>query len=143
MKKPTTRKTDESPEFRVFWEQVWRPYARHTDGRGLAREAFAKHVRNGASPQDIIDGAKCFFRTMKDKDRDYVPLSSTWLNRGSFEDLAITERAHQQRMAEAQQRRVTQMMQESTTTIEKISPERRAEIVAMMKASVNRPESAK
>lgn len=137
-----TTKAKEPEGFAEYWF-IWKQYARHTDGRGLAREAFAKHVRNGADPQDIIDGAKCFFRTMKDRDRDYVPLSATWLNRGAFEDLAIMERAHQQRMAEAQQRRVDQMKQDATQPAsEKISPERRAEIVAMMKASYNRAEGA-
>ena len=82
--------------FKEFWD-IWRPNARHTDGRGAAREAFAKHMKAGASPQDIIDGAKCFFRTMKDRDREFVPLSATWLNRGAYEDLAIQERAYQDR----------------------------------------------
>ncbi len=88
---------DETPEFIAFWE-IWKPHARHTDGRGLARDAFTKHVRSGASPQDIVDGAKFFFRSMKDKDREFVPLSSTWLNRGAFEDMAISERAYQTRI---------------------------------------------
>jgi hypothetical protein len=89
---------EESPFFIEFWEKVWKPRARHTDGRGLARDAFAKQVRDGASPQDIVDGARYFFRSMKDKDREFVPLSSTWLNRGAFEDLAILERAYQARI---------------------------------------------
>lgn len=90
--------TKAEPEgFKEFWEQIWRPHARHTDGRGLARDTFTKHVRAGAEAQDIIDGARYFFRSMKDKDREFVPLSSTWLNRMSYEDLAIQERAYQLR----------------------------------------------
>jgi len=99
-----------SPEpegFDAFWG-IWRPRARHTDGRGLARESFTKHINAGADPQDIIDGARCFFRTMKDKDREFVPLSSTWLNRGSFEDLAELERAYQAKYG-ASQENVVQM----------------------------------
>lgn len=117
--------------FKEFWEQVWRPHMRHTDGRGLAREAFAKHIKNGADPQDIIDGAKCFFRTMKDRDRDYVPLSATWLNRGSFEDLAIQEREHQKRIAEAQARRVEQIKEQAQVPASaQIDPAKRAELAA-------------
>jgi len=36
--------------FADFWK-VWLPIARHTDGRGLARETFRKHVLNGALPE--------------------------------------------------------------------------------------------
>lgn len=93
-------KKDETPEFVEFWETCWKPHARHTDGRGLARETFAKHVKKGADPQDIIDGARYFFRSMKERDKEYVPLSSTWMNRSSYEDLAEQERAYQRRVAD-------------------------------------------
>lgn len=90
-------KAEESPEFRIFWEEVWRKHARHTDGRGLAREKFNRIVKDGADPQDIIDGSKWFFLTMKERDREFVPLSATWLARGAFEDLAEQYRAHEAR----------------------------------------------
>lgn len=80
--------------FSSFWE-IWKPYARHTDGRGLARETFRKHVLNGAMPQDIIDGAKWFVRNLSARDREYVPLSATWLNRETWADLCEKERAYQ------------------------------------------------
>lgn len=80
--------------FAEFW-QTWRPYARHTDGRGLARDTFRKHVLNGAMPQDIIDGAKWFVRNLSARDREYVPLSATWLNRETWADLCEKERAFQ------------------------------------------------
>lgn len=89
---------DETPEFIAFWN-VWRPYARHTDGRGSARETFTKHVKAGADAQDIVDGARHFFRIMKEEDRKFVPLSSTWLNRGAYEDLAGQERAYLTRIS--------------------------------------------
>lgn len=92
-------KRQEPEGFATFWD-VWRPHARHTDGRGQARETFAKHLKGGADPQDIIDGAKWFFRTMKERDRDYVPLASSWLNRGAYEDFCEMERAHQAKVAE-------------------------------------------
>jgi hypothetical protein len=117
----------QEPEgFDQYWS-IWRPHARHTDGRGLARETFAKHVKNGADPQDIIDGAKCFFRTMKERDRDYVPLASTWLNRGCFEDLAEQERSYQARIAELKAKAAQQTVVQSENVVS-ISPERRAEL---------------
>lgn len=93
----TKARTEEPEGFDSFW-QIWRPHARHTDGRGLARETFAKHIKAGSAAQDMIDGARYFFRTMKERDREFVPLSSTWLNRGAYEDMAEMERAYQERI---------------------------------------------
>lgn len=120
-------KREEPEGFADFWA-VWRPHARHTDGRGLAREAFAKHLKDGAVPQDMIDGARYFFRTMKERDREFVPLSATWLNRGAYEDMAEAERALQQRVVErAQAANVVPIQQP------KESPERRAEMAARLR----------
>lgn len=87
--------------FSDFWAD-WRPVARPTDGRGLARETFRKHVLNGVEPQDIIDGARWFIRNLTERDRPYVPLSSTWLNRESYLDLCDRERAFQARQSQQQ-----------------------------------------
>ena len=89
-------RTPEPEGFGEFWA-IWRPHARHTDGRGLARETFRKHVLNGVQPQDIIDGAKWFIRNLSARDREYVPLSATWLNRETWADLCEKERAFQER----------------------------------------------
>ncbi len=86
-------KVPEPEGFTDFW-RVWLPIARNTDGRGLARETFRKHVLNGADPQDIIDGAAWFIRNLSAREREYVPLSATWLNRETYIDLAEKERAH-------------------------------------------------
>lgn len=126
--KPTRQEPD---GFATFWA-IWRPYARHTDGRGDARNTFAKHIKNGADPQDIIDGARCFFRTMKDRDREYVPLASTWLNREAYTDLAEQERAHQERMAEVQARRAANVVNIAVVPAStQVSAERRRELVEM------------
>lgn len=85
--------------FAEFWS-IWLPHARHTDGRGLARETFRRHLLNGAMPDDIIDGARWFIRSMTDRDRQYVPLSSTWINREAYIDLCEKERAYQARLNE-------------------------------------------
>lgn len=124
------KRTDESQEFCIFWEQIWRKHARHTDGRGLARDAFNKLVKHGAEPQDIIDGAKWFFQTMKEKDRDYVPLSATWLHRQSYEDLAEQYRAHEARKQERQR------PQEPSPNVVNIDPAKRAEMAARARAAV-------
>lgn len=121
----------QEPEgFPEFWA-IWRPHARHTDGRGLARETFVKHVKAGADPQDIIDGASYFFRTIKERDREFVPLSSTWLNRGAFEDLAVSERQYQQRVSEAKSR-------QQETNVVRISDERRQELVNNARGALRR-----
>lgn len=96
-RKKISSKADETPEFIQFWE-TWRPYARDTDGRGAARDAFLTHVNAGADPADIVDGARFFLRSIKDK--QFVPLVQTWLNRRAFEDMAEQERAYQRRVAD-------------------------------------------
>lgn len=94
MKKVFTTKADETPEFVAFWD-AWRPFMRQTDGRGDARDTFFKHVWAGVDPRDIVDGAKCFLRTLKE--RDYIPLAASWINKRAYEDLAMQERAYQLR----------------------------------------------
>jgi hypothetical protein len=93
--KTFTTKADETPEFVALWD-MWRPLARQTDGRGDARDTFFKHVRAGVDPKDIVDGARYFIRTLKD--REYIPLAASWINKRAYEDLATLERAYQLRV---------------------------------------------
>lgn len=95
MKRKLT-KADESPEFQSFWS-LWMPHARQTDGRGLARQTFFQHVLDGADPQEIVDGAAYFIRTLKDK--AFIPLASSWINREAYSDLAELEHQYQSRAA--------------------------------------------
>ncbi|QKV17839.1 hypothetical protein [Oricola thermophila] len=116
-KKPLTTKADETPEFVEFWEgpllpdgtrdrrKGWRSIARHTDGRGDARDAFLKHIEAGADGQDIADGGKWFIHNLKDGDRQYVPLVATWINRRAYEDGAEMWRDMQEKLQEASIRR--------------------------------------
>lgn len=97
--------------FQTFWE-MWRPHARKTDGRKLARETFAKHVRAGADPEDIVLGAAWFLRTMKERDREFIPLSSTWMNRGSYEDDCILERQRIEGLRQAERKAANTDIQE-------------------------------
>lgn len=86
--------------FSDFWS-IYQPVARHTDGRGLAREAYRKQILKGAEPQDIIDGARWFVRNLSPRDRDgFVPLASTWLGREAYPDFAVKERAFQERQSD-------------------------------------------
>lgn len=98
--------------FPEFWS-VWRPHRRHTDGRGDARNTYRKHILMGAPPADIIDGAKGFFRFMAEKDKPYVPLAASWLNKEAYTDWCEQERAYQARIAEreSQASNVVQMAQ--------------------------------
>ncbi|MBZ9873101.1 hypothetical protein LB542_19830 [Mesorhizobium sp. BR1-1-9] len=73
---------------------------RRTDGRGDARETYRKHILKGALPADIIDGAKAFLRDVPEKDRPYIPLASSWMNKESYLDWCEKERAFQQRLAD-------------------------------------------
>lgn len=104
-------RTPEPAGFPEFWE-AWLPHARNTDGRGEAREAFRKHILNGAEPQDIVDGAKWFLRSMKEREREFIPLASTWLNREAYIDLCHKERAYQERMAGVEASKPAQTKQE-------------------------------
>lgn len=134
-----TTKQDETPEFVEFWK-TWRPNMRHTDGRGEARDEFFRHVEEyGADPQDIVDGAKAFFRTMKERDREYVPLAASWLNRRSYEDLGEEQREYERRCQEAQARRPENVVPIREPAPEPISEEerrRRAEMARKASAVI-------
>ncbi len=94
-----TCKGNETPEFIAYWN-MWQPHSRNTDGRALARETFRKQVLKGADPQDIVDGAAWFLRNITERTKDYVPLSSTWLNREGWDGLCEKERAYQERTSQ-------------------------------------------
>jgi len=101
-----TREND--PEgFDLFWS-YWRPHMRRTDGRKDARDAYRKHILSGASPEDILDGAKAFLRDMPERDKPYIPLAASWLNKESYLDWADKEREYQARLA-ARAENVVQM----------------------------------
>lgn len=91
-------RTPEPDGFLEFWT-LWRPYMRRTDGRGDARDTYRKHILNGADPADIIDGAKAFLRELPEKDRPYIPLAASWLNKEAYADWCDRERTFQAHMA--------------------------------------------
>lgn len=101
---------EQEPEgFSAFWTE-WRPYMRHTDGRGDARDRYRKELLRGADPLDILDGAKGYLRhltSLPKEKQDFIPLAATWLHKQSYADWCDRERAYQARLAEAQARRAT------------------------------------
>lgn len=95
--RPTT-KSDESDEFRAFW-QCWLPVKNRNDGRGSARDEFFRHVEEmGVDPLDIVDGARWFVHNGGNK--DWKLHAQTWLNRRDYEDGCELWRAYQSRISE-------------------------------------------
>lgn len=95
------KKIEESAEFQTFWS-IWKPISRHTDGRGLAREAFRKQVLMGACPDDIVDGAIWYARNLSEREKPYVPLSATWIHRETYDGLCDKEREYRDRIESSQ-----------------------------------------
>lgn len=97
-------KLHEPEGFCDFWA-AWMPFRRKNDGRGDAREVYRKHILQGAEPADIIDGAKAYLRSLTEKERPYIPLAATWLNREAYADFVEEERTYQQRLEAARAKR--------------------------------------
>jgi len=92
-------RTVEPEGFAEFWA-LWLPFSRKNDGRGDARDTYRKHVLRGAEPRDIIDGASWYLRSLSARDKEYIPMASTWLNRCAYEDFGPKEREFQARLAQ-------------------------------------------
>lgn len=93
----------EPPLFAEFWA-CWRPFMRHSDGRGKARGPYHKQILAGADPQEILDGAKAYLRNLSERDRPYIPLASSWLHAESYADWFEIERKYQAQLAAAANR---------------------------------------
>ena len=78
-------KQAEPEGFSQFWE-IWQPNSRHTDTRADARNAYRKHLLLGTEPRDLIDGARGYFFFMKERDKPYVQLVATWMNKEAYVD---------------------------------------------------------
>lgn len=86
--------------FGEFWS-IWQPVCRESDGKPKARAAFTQHIIDGATPQDIIDGARWHIRQRQEnKTLAYIQLASSWLNAERYEFEAEKERAYQARLAD-------------------------------------------
>ena len=51
---------------------------------------FAKAVKDGVNPQDLIDGARAYAASVAGKEQKYIAHPTTWLNQGRWEDEADT-----------------------------------------------------
>lgn len=73
----------DNPYFQAFWVEYPRRIARKP-----ASKAFEKAVKNGASPQAIIDATKVFVAVLRRNgtERQFIPLPATWLNQERFND---------------------------------------------------------
>jgi hypothetical protein len=96
---------DQPPGFDIFWNQ-WKQTARHTDGRGKCRDQYAKQLKLGATPEDLILAAAYHVRNTKDL--AFIPLASSWLTAEKWRDEADKEREYQLRLA-ARAENVVQM----------------------------------
>lgn len=67
-------------DFTAFWQA----YPRKT-GKKAAAKAYAKAIKEGATPQELVQGAA---RLAADPNRvdQYTPHPATWLNQGRWED---------------------------------------------------------
>lgn len=126
-------KADETPEFIELWEKIWSSIKSQYDGRALARDAYFRHVWwKGADEQDILDAARFYARTAGSQ--THRLLFSNWIERGAYEDLAVQEREHQERIIAAQQRRSENVVPILEAASAEIPEERRREAVARARA---------
>ena len=47
---------------------------------------FDKAVKDGVTPQALIDGAKAYAASVAGKEQKYIAHPTTWLNQGRWED---------------------------------------------------------
>lgn len=98
----------QEPEGFQEWWTFWRPHMRHTDSKTDARAAYIKALLRGALTDDLLAGAQGYIRFMPEKDKPYIQLAQTWLNKDIWENWADKEREYQARLA-ARAENVVQM----------------------------------
>ena len=93
---PSTTSTDVgTPLIEVFateeFNGFWDVYPRHTGGRREARKAWDKAI-NYADPRTII-GAAALFRDDPNRDDQFTPHPTTWLNQHRWDDDPLPARS--------------------------------------------------
>lgn len=92
-------KTQEPEGFAEFWAE-WMPVCRDSDGRPKARDAYAKHILRGASPEDILFAARWHIHDRRQKNTlPYIQLAASWLNAERYEFEADRWRTYQAHLA--------------------------------------------
>lgn len=97
------------PEGFVQFYQFWKPHKRHTCNSSDARASYVKALLRGADPAEILDGAKGYITFMPEKDKPYIQLAQTFLNKSIYEDWFDRWREHEKRLAEQAQPNVVAM----------------------------------
>lgn len=68
------------------FEEFWSAYPNKV-GKIKARTVYARAIRNGAEPADLLSGARRYARWLHAAGKqDYAAHPTTWLNRGSWDD---------------------------------------------------------
>lgn len=77
---------------RELFEELWAAYPRRV-GKPTARAAFLRALQRGASPEQIVEGARAAaasWRAARTEER-FVPHPATWLNRDGWNDRIAPE----------------------------------------------------
>lgn len=80
----TAKKILETTEESSF-EEFWKVYPRRQQKQD-ARKAWTQQRRKGATPQQIITGAKGYAEYTQGTDQRYIKLPASWLRAGGHED---------------------------------------------------------
>jgi hypothetical protein len=78
----------------VFFPAFWKVYPRKV-GKGAAEKAFAKAVKDGAVPDELVQAAEKFSADSNLPEAQFIPHPATWLNQRRWEDEPLPERGQQ------------------------------------------------
>lgn len=67
------------------FDEFWDAYPKRV-GKKDAEKKFAKAVKDGVDPQEIIDGANTYAEAVKGTEPQFIAHPTTWLNQGRWED---------------------------------------------------------
>jgi hypothetical protein len=67
------------------FNDFWNIYPRK-QGKGKAKEAFMKAIKNGASVLAVLEGARRYAADPNLPDPQFIPMPTTWLNQERWED---------------------------------------------------------
>jgi hypothetical protein len=73
------------------FDDFWAAYPRHDGGRAAAKSKFDSKVRAGAEPAAIVAGA-LQFRDDPNRDEQFTPHATTWLNQERWDDPPLPAR---------------------------------------------------
>jgi hypothetical protein len=86
-RKTDARKQPPGPELAAEFERFWAAYPRRV-AKEAARTAFAKAIEGGATPDELVAGAKRYAVERSGEAPRYTKHPATWLNKGCWTDEA-------------------------------------------------------